>query len=372
MNFDFSEDQRFIQSQARQFLAEQCTPATVREVLESDAPYHAGLWRQAVELGWTGTAIPEAYGGLGLGDLELCVIAEELGRALAPIPFASSIYLAARLLQAAGSELQKERWLTAIARGDCIATLALAEGLGSFTASQVSAQVVNGRLSGEKQPVLDGGCADLAIVAAREPGHEQYSLFLVELSDAAVQRSALTSIDPSRKLARLGFGGAACERLGEPGQGTALIQAVFDQAAVLLAFEQVGGTEACLQMAKEYTSGRYAFGRPVASFQAIKHKLADMFVGLELARSNAYYGAWALSSGSEQLPLAAATARVSATDAYFFASKENIQAHGGMGFTWEFNCHLYYRRAQLLSTLVGAQPYWKNRLVDQLLADTAA
>lgn len=371
MNFDFSEDQRLIQTQARQVLAEQCSPAIVREVLESDATHHSGLWRQVAALGWTATAIPETYGGLGLGDLELCLIAEELGRSAAPLPFASSIYLAATLLQAGGNELQKERWLPALASGECIATVALAEGMGSFNSRHVSAQVECGRLTGEKQPVLDGECAQLAVVAAREEGWDAYSLFLVELDAVVVQRQALTSIDPSRKIARLGFNAAPCERLGEPGQGACLIESAFDRAAVLLAFEQVGGAEACLQMAKEYTSGRYAFGRPVASFQAIKHKLADMFVGLELARSNAYYGAWALSSGSDQLPLAAATARVSATDAYFFAAKENIQAHGGMGFTWEFNCHLYYRRAQMLAAVVGAQPHWKNRLVDHLLADSA-
>lgn len=370
MNFDFSEDQRFIQNQARQFLSEQCTPETVREVLESEKTHHQGLWKQAAELGWTATTIPEAYGGLGLGYLELCVIAEELGRAVAPIPFASSVYLAADLLMAAGSESQKERWLPSIASGECIATVALAETVGNFHAGHVKSRVGAGKLSGEKQPVLDGGCAELAIVAAVEEGQTDYSLFLVALDD--VQRTPLTSIDPSRKLARLTFNNTACERLGEAGQGPALISALFDRAAVLLAFEQVGGTEASLHMAKDYTCGRYAFGRPVASFQAIKHKLADMFVGLELARSNAYYGAWALSCGDAELPLAAATARVSAVDAYYFAAKENIQAHGGMGFTWEFNCHLYYRRAQLLSTLLGGQPYWKNLLVERLLARSAA
>ena len=144
-------------------------------------------------------------------------------------------------------------------------------------------------------------------------------------------------------------------------------QQLLDRAAVLLSFEQVGGCEAVIDMAKTYTEGRYAFGRQVASFQAIKHKLADMFVAKELAKSNAYYGAWAMTDGERELPLAAATARVSAINAYYLCSKENIQAHGGMGFTWEFDCHLYYRRAQLLSSVIGSAPVWKNRLTEQLL-----
>lgn len=371
MNFDFSEDQRFIQSQAREFLQEQCPPEQVRLVLESDRTHHQALWRQAAELGWTATAIPEAYGGLGLGHLELCLLAKELGRSLAPIPFASSIYLAATALLQAGSETQKQRWLPRLAAGDCVATLALAEGPGSFAAGQVTARVDRGRLEGDKLPVLDGGCADLAIVAAREEGEERHSLFLVELAAAGVERRPLTGLDPSRKIAALHFRGAPAQRLGEAGQGPELVEQIFHRAAVLLAFEQVGGTEACLDMARDYTTNRYAFGRPVASFQAIKHKLADMFVGLELARSNAYYGAWALSTEAEELPLAAATARVSASDAYSWAAQENIQAHGGMGFTWEFNCHLHYRRSQLLSTLLGGQPVWKERIASLLLAEPA-
>ncbi len=368
MNFDFSQEQRFIQSQAREFLSEQCTPQQVREVLESEQTHHAGLWRQVAELGWPATAIPEEWGGLGLGYLELCVIAEELGRAAAPLPFASSVYLAAELLLLAGSDGQKARWLPRLASGECIGCLAAVEGHGELAQQGLETRFESGRVSGEKWPVVDGACADLVVVAATEAGVDGYSLFLVNAGEGGISNEALTAIDPSRKLAKLGFRNADAERLGEPGQGAALLAAVYDRAAVLVAFEQVGGAEASLHMAREYTGNRYAFGRQVASFQAIKHKLADMFVGIELARSNAYYGAWALSSGSDELPLAAATARVSAIDAFHFASKENIQAHGGMGFTWEFDCHLYYRRAQHLALVLGAAPGWKNRLVDRLLA----
>lgn len=370
MNFDFSEEQRFIQSQARDFLARECTPARVREVLESEETHHAALWRQVCELGWPATAIPETWGGLGLGYLELCLIAEELGRAVAPLPFSSSTYLAAELLLAAGTDAQKARWLPGLASGECIGALADAEGVAR--PGQVRhVRFENDRLDGDLWPVVDGGCAHLGIVVAQEPGLPGASLVLVELGSAGVGRRPLAAIDPSRKLARLEFHGVPAERLGGPGQGGKLLRSIHERAAVLLAFEQVGLAEACLHMAREYTSNRYAFGRPVASFQAIKHKLADMFVELELARSNAYYGAWALSSGSQELPLAAATARVSATEAARLAAKENIQAHGGMGFTWEFDCHLYYRRAQHLALLLGGTPGWKQRVAECLLASPA-
>jgi alkylation response protein AidB-like acyl-CoA dehydrogenase len=174
------------------------------------------------------------------------------------------------------------------------------------------------------------------------------------------------TLDPSRSHAEIKFSGAAAEALGTQGEGWALSRRILDRAAILMAFEQLGGADVCLEMAKDYALNRYAFGRKIGSFQAIKHKLADMYVGNELARSNAYYGAWALSTNAAELPEAAAGARISATDAYHFASKENIQTHGGMGFTWELDCHLYYRRAKLLGLALGATRGWKDRLVTYL------
>lgn len=362
MNFEFSEEQKFIQDQARNFLSQQCTVEEVRKILEGEQSYHQGLWQQIVELGWTGMAIPEAYGGLGLGYLELCVIAEELGRAVAPVPFSSSVYLATEALLLAGSETQKQAYLPRFAAGEIIGTLATAEGLGHL---KVNATVTEGALSGEKLPVPDGDVANLYVVLAKgESGAN--SLYLVEAGDG-VNAGVVNSMDPSRSQARVKFDGAKAELLGAEGQGDELLARLWDKAAVLFAFEQIGGSQAALDMGMEYTKGRYAFGRQIASFQAIKHKFADMFVALELARSNAYYGAWALSAGAAELPLAAATARVSASDAYYLVSKENIQAHGGMGFTWEFDCHLYYRRAQLLSSVIGTQPHWRDALVERLL-----
>ncbi|HUH38397.1 MAG TPA: acyl-CoA dehydrogenase family protein [Spongiibacteraceae bacterium] len=369
MNFEFSEDELLIREQARSFLAEQSTSATVRTVLESDAPYHEALWRQICELGWPATGIAERFGGLELGHLSQCVLAEELGRSLAPVPFSSSVYLVAEALTLAGNDAQQARWLPGLASGEVIGCLASVEGASAPLPRKLATRHAGGKLRGEKAAVVDVTAASLAVVlAADADAGDRPSLFLVELNQAGVSREAVNSLDASRPQGSLRLDAVAAERLGEAGEGEALLSRLLDRAAVLFAFEQVGGAEACLHMALQYTKERYAFGRPVASFQAIKHKLADMFAKIELARGNAYYAAWALSTDAPELPLAAATARVSAIDAYYYASKENIQAHGGMGFTWEFDCHLHYRRAQLLSLQLGGQPWWKARLVQQLLA----
>jgi alkylation response protein AidB-like acyl-CoA dehydrogenase len=320
--------------------------------------------------GWLGAAIPETYGGLGLGHLELCVIAEELGRALAPIPFASTAYFLAEALMLAGSEAQKQAWLPKIAAGETLGCFASVERAGALTEAQVQARVDGGKLTGAKLPVTDGDIADVAVVLAREGG--RLGLFLVELGGAGVARETLQTLDPTRSAAKLTFSGAVAERLGEAGEGLALAEALLERAAVLLAFEQVGGADRALEMAKGYALERYAFGRPIGSYQAIKHKLADMYVKNELARSTAYYGAWALESGASELPLAAAQSRVAASEAYWFAAKENVQTHGGIGFTWEVDCHLFYRRAQQLGLVAGGSKAWKERLVRQLERRNAA
>ncbi|HUZ11997.1 MAG TPA: acyl-CoA dehydrogenase family protein [Caulobacteraceae bacterium] len=371
MNFDFSDDQKLLKSEARRFLDAHCPTSKVRAVLDDAArSYDAELWRAVAAQGWLGTAIPEPYGGLGLGRLELCVIAEELGRALAPIPFASTAYFLAEALLLAGSEAQKRAWLPKIAQGEIIGAFATSERPGALAEAQVQARVDGGRLSGAKLPVTDGDIADLAVVLAREGAGT--SLFLVELKGAGVTRETLKTLDPTRSAARLVFAGAPAERLGEAGEGMTLAEALLARAAVLLAFEQLGGADRALEMAKDYAMHRYAFGRPIGSYQAIKHKLADMYVKNELARSNAYYGAWALEAGASELPLAAAAARVSACEAYWYAAKENLQTHGGIGFTWEMDCHLFYRRAQQLGLVAGGAKAWKERLVTQLERRNAA
>jgi len=375
MNFDFADDQKMLKEQAHKFLSEKCTTKTVRAAYESGAGYDAGLWKAIGELGWTGTSIPEQFGGLGLGYLELCVIAEELGRALAPVPFSSTVYLFAEAILAAGSDEQKQRLLPKIASGELIGCFARAEGPGAILPKNIRASFRNGKLSGKKTPVADGGIADYAVVLARssdEAGERGLQLVLVDLKQSGVKRRNVETVDPSRGHAELTFENANAEALGKAGEAWGIVSRVLDRAAVLMAFEQVGGADMCLKMAKAYAMERYAFGRPIASFQAIKHKLADMYVNTELARSNSYYGAWALSTGARELPLAAAAARISATQAFDYAAKENIQTHGGIGFTWEADVHFYYKRARQLSLALGPIRLWKDRLVTELELSNAA
>jgi alkylation response protein AidB-like acyl-CoA dehydrogenase len=371
MNFDFSEDQKFLKNEARRFLEANCPTSRVRKVLDDPAAtWDPDLWKAVAGQGWLGAAIPEEYGGLGLGRLELCVIAEELGRAVAPIPFASTVYVLAEAVMLAGSEAQKAAVLPGVAAGEVIGALATSEGPGALSGTSIRATVEGGRLSGTKIPVTDGGIATHALVLAREGG--QLGLFLVDLSATGVTRETLSTLDPSRDAARLVFDKVPAERLGGAGEGLALVEQVLDRAAVLLAFEQTGGADRALEMAKDYALERFAFGRAIASYQAIKHKLADMYVKNELARSNAYYGAWALNTNAPELPVAASAARIAASEAYWFGSKENIQTHGGIGFTWAVDCHLHYRRSRQLSLVAGAPRVWKDRLVSHLERRNAA
>jgi alkylation response protein AidB-like acyl-CoA dehydrogenase len=374
MNFDFSQEQKQLKDAARRFLEKESTPARVRAVLEGDQGYDKALWKGIAELGVIGAAIPEEHGGLGLGYLELCVVAEEIGRFLAPVPFSSTVYLFAELLKTAGSEAQKAKYLPKVASGELIGTLAYTEGQGEMTPGRVKASVSGGKLTGTKSLVLDGGIADAAVVVAREGGQtgDRVSLFLVDLKDSSVKKTALKTVDGSRKYVRLDFSGTPAELLGKSGDGARVLTDVFDRAAILTAFEQVGGADRALEMARDYALDRMAFGRPIGSFQAIKHMLADMYVSATLARSNAFYGAWALSTGAAELPVAAATARVAATQAFQHCSTNNIQVHGGMGFTWQFDCHLYYRRSNMLAVALGTQSHWEAELIDRMRKRNAA
>ncbi len=366
MNFEFSEEQNLLREQAQSFLADKCPLTAVRRVLDGEQPNDAQVWRGMVDLGWTATSIPEEFGGIGLGYLELCVLAEELGRSLAPTPFSSSVYLATEALLAFGSSKQKARYLPKLAAGEWIGTFAIAEGPGEPGLS-LKTKAKKNTIKGTKIPVPDGDVADFAIVLAKEE-KKHASMYIVDLTGAGVKRAVVPTLDPTRSHASIRFSDAPAELLGKEGKGWPQTERLFNRAAVLFSFEQVGGAQAALEMAKQYALGRFAFGRPIASFQAIKHKLADMYIANTLAHSNCYYGAWALSTDAAELPIAAATARVSATEAFHESSKENIQTHGGMGFTWEFDCHLYYRRAKLLSVNLGALPRWKDRLITAIEA----
>ena len=368
MNFEFSDEQNLLREQALGFLQDNCPMSAVRAILDGDEPFDRDLWKKIAEMGWTATVIPEEFGGLGLSYLELSVIAEELGRAVAPVPFSSSVYLATEALLMAGSQAQKEKWLPRLATGDAIGTFAFAEGPGTPRADRLTVSAEGDRVVGWKVPVVDGDIADFAIVVTRTSSGDGASWHLVDLE--GTERETIATLDPTRSHARINFDDEG-ELMGRAGAGWANTQRLLDRAAVLYAWEQVGGSQAALEMAKEYANGRYAFGRPIAGYQAIKHKLANVYVKNTLARSNCYYGAWALDTDDDELPVAAATARVSATQAYYFASKENIQTHGGMGFTWEFDCQFFYRRAKLLSVNIGSESSWQDKLISAIEAGAA-
>jgi alkylation response protein AidB-like acyl-CoA dehydrogenase len=365
VNFDYTDDQKALKEEARRFLSAASPLSVARAVLENPADgFDKALWARICEQGWCGATIPEAYGGLGLGYVELCALAEELGRAVAPVPFASSVYLFAEAVLLAGSEAQKAALLPLVASGALVGTLAVSEGPGVLTAERINARVVDGKLSGEKLPVADGMAAHKAVVLAQ--GEDGLGLFVVDLTGAGVTRQCVSTIDPTRGSARISFNRASVDPLGKAGAGPDLLARIHERGAILLAFEQLGGADKCLEMARDYALERYAFGRPIGSYQAIKHKLADVFVKNEVARANAYYGAWALSTNAPKLPLAAAAARVAASAAYWHASKEMIQTHGGIGVTWEADCHFYFRRARHLGLVIGAPREWKRRLADAL------
>jgi acyl-CoA dehydrogenase len=362
INLAFSEDQEQLRGQVRRFLGDKCPMAAVRTILDGPEPFNRALYREMGDIGLLGATIPEAYGGSGIGPLELCVVAEEAGRVLAPVPLSSSIYLAAEFLMAAGSEAQKSDWLPKLATGEAVGTFAHAERAGRVSEQTILASVNGNRLRGVKAPVPDGDVADVAIVSARGP--RGISLWLVDLAGAGVRRERLENIDPTRSQARLIFDDAPAEPLA--GKVWSTLSRVLDRAAVLMAFEQIGGADRALEMARDYALERMAFGRPIGSFQAIKHMLCDMYVSTTLARSNCYYGAWAISTEATELSVAAATARVSATQAFLLCTKNNIQVHGGIGFTWEYDCHLYYRRANALALALGSQSTWEDLLIERM------
>lgn len=361
MNFDFSDEQRQMQAEVRRMLSESSTSAEVRGVLEGKSDYSRTVWEQLMHMGAAASAIPEAYGGAGLGYLELCLVAEEAGRHLAAVPLSSSFYLAAEAIRLAGSEAQKRTWLARLARGEVIGAAALETKESSAEPEQLTFD--GDRLSGVLAVLPDGHVADVAVVRCGP------DLVLVELRSANVNRKRLAGLDPTRPLASIRFEDAAAERL--PGGDAGTIRRVLDGAAVLLAFEQLGGAERVLEISRDYSLQRKAFSRPIGSFQALKHRMADMYVRNELARAHAYYGAWALASEAPELPLAAAAARVAASTAFNFGAEENIEIHGGIGFTWEMDCHLYLRRARHLAQVLGSEHLWRGRLADALIEERA-
>ena len=367
MNFDFSEDVLAMREEVGGFLRDRLPVGAMRNRSSNDESFDRNLWLSMAEMGWLGIAVSEEYGGAGLGYEPLCMLAEEVGAVLAPVPFSSSVYLATEALILYGSEEQRRRWLPGLVNGSIIGAFALAERPGDPSACQVSTTAVADRMIGQKLPVFDGAVADFLIVAARHE-KDEVGLYIVETS--AILSRPLKTLDLDGRAVIVEIENGSAQPL--PGAGHwGAISHLLDRVAVLFAFEQVGGAQAALDMAVAYAKDRYAFGRPIASMQAIKHQLADVYVATELARSNAYFGAWALDHDAVELPIAAATARVAATEAFERAATQNIQTHGGMGFTWESDCHRYYRRAKRLAGQIGGARFWRNRLIDALVAQQA-
>lgn len=364
MNLDFSEDQKFLQEEARKFLEKENAISRNRSVLENNSYIDNELWKKIVSLGWTGIRIPEEYGGLGLGHLELCVIAEELGRFLAPVPFSSSVYLFTEAIINYGNDEMKKNLLPKLVRGEIVGTLAVTENLYAPSKENICVIAKNNKLNGKKIAVPDAEIASHAIVVAKS--EKGIGLHIVDLSSKGILIEHQENIDESRGHFSIEFNDVDSELLGDSVSGWDLYESIINQAAVLFSYEQIGGSQAALDMAVNYAKERYAFGRPIGSYQAIKHKLADMYIALTLAKSNCYYAAWALSTNSSDLPSASATARVSSTKAYQLCSKENIQTHGGNGFTWEYDCHMFYRRSKLLSLNLGSLSNWREKLVTSL------
>lgn len=370
MNFDFSDEEKLIRDQTGRFLDAQCKSEDVRKVLQGEDSYARELWQSLADLGLMATSVPEAYGGLGAGYLSLCVIAEQLGAHLAPVPFSSSVYLATEAISQYGSDAQKENWLPRFAKGEVIGTLAVVETVQEVTPESIKVVLSGSTISGSKLIVPDGGIADVAIVLVRDG--DDLSMVVADLSEDSVVRSSLDTVDPSKNSSSISFTNSHAELLGESGKGWGMLENIYNRAAVLFAFEQIGGAQKALDMAVEYAKQRFAFGRPIGSFQGLKHMMADMYVALKLAESNCFYAAWALANDSEDLAVAAATARISATQAFQLCSRDNIQVHGGMGFTWETDCHLFYRRSNYLTLVLGGMTVWENRLIGHLSSNRSA
>ena len=371
MDLLLSDTQKWLQNEAKDFLKEKSCLLHTRKALEDASNQPHEIWREMADLGFMAITIPKEYGGLGLDYISLCLLAKELGRKLYCGPFSSSIYLASEAMKLAGSHVQKEAYLPAIAKGEKIGCLAVTEKAGHETSKSCQTICKDSEIYGEKIMVVDGCEADFAIVLAKEADMEQRrSLYLVSLRDKGVLKEPMKTIDGSRPHARLVFNKVKAELLGGRGDGVNLIKNIYDRAATLFAFEQLGGAEAALFMARDYSLIRYSFGRPIGSYQAIKHKLAKVYVENTLAKSNCFRAAYSLNENKKDLPLASAAARVSSTKAYLLSAKENIQTHGGNGFTHEYDCHLYYRRAKMLASNLGDLTFWKDRLVSELEADS--
>ncbi|MCU1462811.1 MAG: putative acyl-CoA dehydrogenase [Acidimicrobiales bacterium] len=369
MNFAFSEEQEELRKTVRSFLEGKSPSAEVRRLMDTTEGYDPAVWKQMGEqLGLQGLAIPEEYGGSGYTYVELGVVLEEMGRALLCAPYFATVALATNAILHSGDDAAKKELLPGIASGETIATLAFTEDSGRWDAEGITLQATKSgdgyTLDGHKMFVLDGHTADLIVVAGRTP--EGISLFTVAGDAAGLTRTPLSTMDQTRKQARLEFAGTPAKLLGSEGKGWDTLNRVLDLAAVALAAEQVGGAQKVLEMSVEYAKVRVQFGRPIGSFQAIKHKCADMLLEVESAKSAAYYAMWAASELNDELPTVASLAKAYCSDAYFHAAAENIQIHGGIGFTWEHDAHLYFKRAKSSELFLGDPTYHRELLAQRI------
>ncbi|MEU6352713.1 acyl-CoA dehydrogenase family protein [Streptomyces sp. NPDC047072] len=368
MAVTLTEEQDELRTTVRRFLADKSPSEAVRRWSESDEGHDPALWtRMAGQLGLQGLALPEEYGGSGGSAAELAIVLEELGRALLPSPYFATVALAGQALAASGDEKAKTRWLPAIAEGTVTGTLALAEENGSSRPEDIAATAVRRSdgtwtVSGTKMFVVDGHSADLVLVTAR--AHTGAGLFAVEGTAPGVTRTRLDTLDPTRRLARIDFGSAPALRVGPDGDASTYLRTVTDLALVALAAEQVGGAQACLDSAVEYARTRVQFGRPIGSFQAIKHKCADMLLAVEGARSAAHHAVSVAARNPAGLSAPAALAASYCSEAFTRVAKESLQIHGGIGYTWEHDAHLYLKRAKSSEHLLGSPAAHRARLAD--------
>jgi alkylation response protein AidB-like acyl-CoA dehydrogenase len=378
MDFGFSDEQDMLRQIARDFLAENCPMTVVREMMEDERGYSPELWNKMAELGWLGLAFPEAYGGQELGFVDLTVILEEMGATLLPSPFLSSVVLAGQTLLIGGSEDQKQTYLPKIADGSLIATLALTEPSGRFDAegvAEVKAAPVDGgfEISGTKLFIPDAHISDVMIVAARtkDAGDKSFgvTLFLVDSKAPGVSTTLLKTMDQTRKQCEVVFDHVQVTRdqiIGQVDMGWPVLHKVLNLASAALCAEMVGGAQRVLDISVAYAKERVQFGRPIGSFQAIKHKCSEMMLQVESAKSAAYYAAWAVDEDVPAAPLAVSMAKAYCSDAYRYTAGEGIQIHGGIGFTWEHDMHLYFKRAKYAEFTFGDATYHRELVAQEI------
>ena len=365
MDFGFSEEQEMLRQSARNLLEKECPSTLVRRLMEEERGYQPELWKKIAELGWLGLVIPEAYGGSALGYVDLVLVLEEMGRVVLPSPFIWTV-MVAEAINRAGSETQKKALLPKIAAGELVATIAWMEPSGLWGPDGITAAArQNGSdfvIDGAKLFVNDGHIAGCMLVAARTGGHgaDGVTLFAIEGKRAGVSVTPLTTMDQTRKLSEVKFAGVkatSADVVGEVGNGWKALAAIIDRGKVMLAAEMMGGAQKVLDMTVEYAKVRTQFGRPIGSFQAVQHKCANMMIDVESAKSAVYYAAWAVSNEVAEAPLAAALAKAAASDAFRRVSADGIQVHGGIGFTWEHDMHLYFKRAKSSEFTFGDATY---------------